>query len=155
MRHMELNLDNQLCFPLYAASRAVTRSYKPLLDKIGLTYTQYITMMALWERSPLTVNELGARLFLDSGTLTPLLKKLEQKGLVTRTRAEEDNRRVYVSLTPEGDALEDQAASIPRQMAQAATLSQEDAAELYRILHQMLGDHRPEAEVPACADKNS
>lgn len=138
MRHPELSLDRQLCFPLYAASRAVTRAYKPLLDRIGLTYTQYITMMALWEGGTMGVNELGSRLYLDSGTLTPLLKKLEAKGLVTRRRSPEDERRVEVSLTERGRALEDEAASVPRQMASCIPIPRDDAAELYRILHEML-----------------
>lgn len=138
MRHPELSLDRQLCFPLYAASRAITRAYKPLLDKLGLTYTQYITMMALWESGTMSVNELGRRLYLDSGTLTPLLKKLEAKGLVTRRRSTEDERRVEVSLTERGRAMEDEAASVPAQMARCVPLPREDAAELYRILHEML-----------------
>lgn len=140
MRHPELSLDRQLCFPLYAASRAVTRAYKPLLDRLGLTYTQYITMMALWESGTMGVNELGRRLYLDSGTLTPLLKKLETKGLVTRTRSADDERRVEVSLTERGRAMEDEAASVPGEMAKCVPLPKEDAAELYRILHEMLDD---------------
>lgn len=138
MRHPELSLDRQLCFPLYAASRAITRAYKPLLDRLGLTYTQYITMMALWESGTMSVNELGRRLYLDSGTLTPLLKKLEAKGLVTRRRSSEDERRVEVSLTERGRALEDEAASVPKKMAACVPLPREDAAELYRILHELL-----------------
>lgn len=140
MRHPELSLDRQLCFPLYAVSREVTRAYKPLLDRIGLTYTQYVTMMALWEGGTMSVNELGRRLYLDSGTLTPLLKKLEAKGLVERRRSTEDERRVEVSLTPKGDELQDEAASIPHEMERCLTIPPEDAAELYRILHEMLGD---------------
>lgn len=142
MRHPELSLDRQLCFPLYAASREVTRAYKPLLDRIGLTYTQYVTMMALWEDGTMSVNELGRRLYLDSGTLTPLLKKLEAKGLVVRQRSREDERRVEVSLTQKGDALQDEAASIPHEMAQCVPIPRKDAEELYRILHEMLGDAR-------------
>lgn len=138
MKHPELSLDRQLCFPLYAASRAVTRAYKPLLDKLNLTYTQYVTMMALWEGGTMGVNELGKRLYLDSGTLTPLLKKLEAKGLIVRRRSTEDERRVEVSLTERGRAMEDEAASVPHEMAKCISLPQEDAAELYRILHEML-----------------
>lgn len=140
MRHVELSLDRQLCFPLYAASKAVVRAYKPLLDKIGLTYTQYITMMALWEHGTMSLHELGELLYLDSGTLTPLVKKLEAKGLVTRARDPEDERRLMVSLTEKGDALQDEAARVPHEMAKTMTLSENDARELYRILHEMLDD---------------
>lgn len=150
MRHAELKLENQLCFPLYAASRAVTRAYKPYLDEIGLTYTQYITMMALWERGTMSVHELGQRLYLDSGTLTPLLKKLEAKGLVVRRRDPADERRLLVSLTAAGDALQDEAAKVPHEMSAKLTLPREDAMELYRILHEMLGDGEAAAGQPAC-----
>lgn len=155
MRHEELRLDNQLCFPLYSAARAVVRAYKPYLDGIGLTYTQYITMMALWEHAPLTVNELGGLLYLDSGTLTPLLKKLEQKGLVTRTRSTRDSRRVLVGLTGQGTALEDEAAAIPHQMERELSLPREDALELYRILHEFLGDRPAPGQEPGCSRQDS
>jgi len=99
MTYDHLKLDHQLCFPLYAASRLVVKHYKPLLDPLGLTYTQYITLLALWEEDHQTVTAIGDRLYLDSGTLTPVLKKLEQQGLITRTRRLEDERSVLISLT--------------------------------------------------------
>lgn len=134
-----LKLDNQLCFPLYACAKEIVRRYKPFLDEIDLTYTQYITMMVLWEEKQLTVKELGKRLFLDSGTLTPLLKRLEQKGLVKRERDNEDERVLIVSITVSGEKLKEQAVSIPYKMTQCVKLDMEDAKELYRILHKMLG----------------
>ncbi|WP_298213949.1 MarR family transcriptional regulator [Acidovorax sp.] len=106
-------LDNQVCFALYSASLAMTKLYKPLLDAVGLTYPQYIVMLVLWEQDGLTVSELGERLFLDSGTLTPLLKRLEASGLITRLRDAQDERRVRISLTAPGRALRDQAERIP------------------------------------------
>ncbi len=117
MKYDMLKLDNQLCFALYACSREVTKHYKPELDKIGITYTQYVTLMVLWEKDNITVKELGTKLRLDSGTLTPLLKKLETKGLVTRTRDIKDERNVYVSLTEDGFNLKDKALEIPQKMS--------------------------------------
>lgn len=108
-----LFLDNQLCFALYSASLQMTKLYKPLLDEIGLTYPQYVTMLSLWETDGVTVGTLGERLFLDSGTLTPLLKRLEAAGLVTRTRNAEDERQVLIRLTPKGRSLKQKAACIP------------------------------------------
>jgi DNA-binding MarR family transcriptional regulator len=108
-----LQLDNQLCFALYSTSLAMTRLYKPLLDELGITYPQYLALLVLWEKDGLSVSELGERLFLDSGTLTPLLKRLESSGLVTRLRAVEDERRVHITLTPAGRALKERAAKIP------------------------------------------
>ena len=139
-----LKLDNQLCFPLYACAKEIVRRYKPFLDEIDLTYTQYITMMALWEDKKLTVKELGKRLFLDSGTLTPLLKRLEQKGLVKRERDSEDERVLIVSITEAGETLREQAVSIPYRVTECVKLDREDAAELYRILHKMLGSFEQE-----------
>ena len=134
-----LKLENQLCFPLYACAREVVKKYKPFLDDIDLTYTQYVTMMVLWEKPTVTSKEIGERLHLDSGTLTPVIKKLAEKGLVTRTRSAEDERNLVVTLTDAGLALRDRAACIPGQMGQCICLSPEDAATLYRILYQMLG----------------
>jgi DNA-binding MarR family transcriptional regulator len=114
-----LLLDNQLCFALYSASLLMTKLYKPLLDEIGLTYPQYLAMLALWEEDGVTVSALGARLHLDSGTLTPLLKRLEKVGLLTRERNEEDERQVLVRLTQEGRALKKRAADIPRKIVAA------------------------------------
>jgi DNA-binding MarR family transcriptional regulator len=108
-----LLLDNQLCFALYSTSLAMTKLYKPLLDELGLTYPQYLTMLVLWEQDGLTVSELGQRLYLDSGTLTPLLKRLESSGLISRIRAVEDERRVHITLTAAGRKLKAQAAKIP------------------------------------------
>ena len=114
-----LLLDNQLCFALYSTSLAMTRAYKPLLKEIGITYPQYLALLVLWESDGLSVSELGKRLFLDSGTLTPLLKRLESLGLVSRLRAVEDERRVHISLTPRGRALKAKAARIPACIASA------------------------------------
>lgn len=108
-----LLLDNQLCFALYSTSLAMTKLYKPLLDELGLTYPQYLTMLVLWEQDGLTVSELGQRLYLDSGTLTPLLKRLESSGLISRIRAVEDERRVHITLTAAGRKLKTRAAKIP------------------------------------------
>lgn len=108
-----LRLDNQVCFALYSASLAMTKVYKPLLETVGLTYPQYLVMLVLWERDGVTVSELGERLFLDSGTLTPLLKRLEASGLIARIRDAQDERRVRISLTAPGRALRDKAESIP------------------------------------------
>ena len=108
-----LQLDNQLCFALYSTSLAMTKLYKPLLEELGLTYPQYLAMLVLWEQDGLTVSELGERLYLDSGTLTPLLKRMEAAGLVSRLRAVQDERRVHITLTAAGRKLKDKAAKIP------------------------------------------
>ncbi len=133
-----LKLENQLCFPLYACAREVVKRYKPFLDDIDLTYTQYVTMMVLWEKPSVTSKEIGERLHLDSGTLTPVIKKLAEKGLVTRNRSVEDERNLVVTLTDAGLALRDRAACIPGQMGKCICLSPEDARTLYRILYQLL-----------------
>ena len=134
-----LKLENQLCFLLYASSREIVKRYKPLLDKIDLTYTQYIAMLVLWEKKQLTVKELGECLYLDSGTLTPLLKKLESKGLVTRTRSEKDERSLVVTLTQEGEKLKEQAVEIPLQIAGCINLTPQEGKLLYDMLHKVLG----------------
>lgn len=133
-----LRLDNQLCFPLYAASHMIIRLYRPVLDPLGLTYTQYITLLALWERDDVTVKELGARLYLDSGTLTPLLKKLETRGIVERERDSADERSVRIRLTESGAALKSQAAEVPSKVASCIDLPREDALELHRLLYALL-----------------
>ena len=133
-----LKLENQLCFPLYACAREVVKRYKPFLDDIDLTYTQYVTMMVLWEARKTTSKVIGEKLHLDSGTLTPVLKKLAEKGLVTRQRSPEDERNLTVTLTPEGEALRTRAACIPGKMGACIHLSPEDARALYRILYAML-----------------
>ena len=134
-----LKLENQLCFPLYACSREIVKKYKPFLDKIDLTYTQYIVMMVMWERKNVNVKELGRCLYLDSGTLTPLLKKLESKGFVTRMRSEADERNLVVSITDDGEKLKDRAVNIPLEIAGCTNLSQEEALNLYSILYKKLG----------------
>jgi DNA-binding MarR family transcriptional regulator len=133
-----LKLDMQLCFPLYACSRHMIRLYKPFLNKLELTYTQYITMMVLWEKHAVTVKELGTELYLDSGTLTPLLKKLEERGLVTRRRSEADERNLIVTVTEKGMALREPALPIPEEMAKCINLDKEEIGELYRMLYKML-----------------
>ena len=134
-----LKLNNQICFPLYACSKEIIRRYKPFLDKVDLTYTQYITMMALWENESMNVRELGSCLFLDSGTLTPLLKKLENKGYIKRSRSKEDERNLIVTLTDKGWELREEMLSIPRSMANCVDLDQQEAADLYRLLYKVLG----------------
>ena len=133
-----LLLENQLCFPLYAAAKDVVSRYKPMLDNIGLTYTQYITMMALWEYKSLSVSQLGERLYLDSGTLTPLLKRLAQKGLINRERSVQDERQVLVTLTQAGEALKEKAIEIPPKIGRCLNLNVEEAAALYRLLYKVL-----------------
>lgn len=133
-----LRLDSQLCFPLYACARKVIGLYKPYLDQLDITYTQYITLMVLWETPETTSKEIGRRLYLDSGTLTPLLKKLEEKGLIYRSRDADDERNLLVRLTDEGMALRESAVSIPEQIGACIKLSHEDAYELYLLLHRLL-----------------
>lgn len=139
MRYDSLKLENQICFPLYAASRELIKQYKPFLDTIDLTYTQYIAMMLLWEKKSLTVKEMGEFLYLDSGTLTPLLKKMEAKGLVTRNRSTEDERSLNVTITDEGEQLKEKALSVPVEMAKCSRIEPEEAVMLYGILYKMLG----------------
>ena len=133
-----LALENQLCFPLYAASKEITRRYKPFLDPLGLTYTQYVAMMVLWEHDGITVGELGSKLYLDSATLTPLLKRLEAHGFVRRERSHEDERAVIVTLTDEGRALREHALEVPYCMAGCLEISPEDATELKMLLEKLL-----------------
>ena len=133
-----MKLENQLCFPLYAAARQVTALYTPYLKELGLTYTQYIVFLVLWENDGIPVGELGRRLYLDNGTLTPLLKKLESAGYLTRSRDTADERVVTVALTDEGRALQSKAAHIPEAIGSCINLSERDAVELYRILYQLL-----------------
>ncbi|MBQ9482810.1 MAG: MarR family transcriptional regulator [Ruminiclostridium sp.] len=134
-----LKLENQLCFPLYACSREIVKKYHPHLDDIGLTYTQYIVMMVMWDKKRLSVKELGEKLYLDSGTLTPVLKSLESKGFVTRKRSSEDERVLIVEITDGGEALKERAAEIPPKIACCVTLTPEEAAELHRMLYKILG----------------
>ena len=134
-----LKLKSQLCFPLYACSKEIIRKYKPFLDQYDLTYTQYITMMALWENESMNVRELGGALFLDSGTLTPVLKKLENKGYIERRRSKEDERNLIVTVTQKGWDLRDEALSIPASMSSCVNLDPEEAAQLYSLLYKVLG----------------
>lgn len=131
-QHSMLQLDNQLCFALYSASLAMTKVYKPLLDAIGLTYPQYLVMLVLWEHDGLIVSEIGDRLRLDSGTLTPLLKRLETSGLLTRRRATDDERRVQVSLTDAGRLLKTRAGPIPACIVEASQCALPELAALTR-----------------------
>ena len=134
-----LKIENQLCFPLYACSREVIKQYKPYLDKMDLTYTQYVVMMALWEEKEMTVKALGDRLYLDSGTLTPLLKKLETKGYITRTRSRRDERNLLVGVTESGAALREQAMAMPRAIEAHTELTREETETLYNLLYKILG----------------
>lgn len=134
-----LKLENQLCFPLYVCSKEIVRQYKPFLDELDLTYTQYIAMMALWEHKSLNVKGLGEYLFLDSGTLTPVLKTLEKKGWIRRERSKDDERVVMVTITEAGLTLRKKALDIPQKISQCVDLSPEDAIELHRILNILAG----------------
>lgn len=133
-----LKLENQLCFPLYAASKEIVRQYKPFLAELNMTYTQYITMMVMWEHKELTVKELGQYLYLDSGTLTPLLKTMEKKGWVERNRSKEDERVLNVSITESGEKLKESAVNVPIQLAECVKLEPEEAEQLYKILYKIL-----------------
>lgn len=137
--HPQLALSSQLCLPLYAAARGVTRRYAELLTEVGLTYPQYVTMLALWDAgAPLTVGEIGERLHLDSGTLTPVLKRLESAGHVARHRDDADERRVLVEVTPEGERLRAQVADVPERAWRGTGLQAEDAQQLRRLLDRLL-----------------
>ena len=138
-RYDALKLENQLCFPLYVCAKEIVKAYKPYLDELGLTYTQYITMMVLWEQKELRVKEVGERLFLDSSTLTPLLKRLEEKGFLTRRRSETDERDVFVTITEAGEALRERAVTVPERLAACVQLEPQKAAELYRTLYEIIG----------------
>ena len=138
-KYDKLKLENQLCFPLYACSKEIVRKYKPFLDELDLTYTQYIAMMVLWEHRQISVKDMGALLYLDSGTLTPVLKKLEQKGYLVRARDSEDERVLNVTITELGEKLKEDAVLVPKKMGCCVCLEKEDADELYRLLHKVLG----------------
>jgi DNA-binding MarR family transcriptional regulator len=129
-----LRLDRQICFPLYAASNLLTRLYRPVLAKLGLTYPQYLVMLVLWESAPQSVSELGARLHLDSGTLTPLLKRLEQAGFVSRQRDAGDERRVLIDLTAAGRTLRRKASAVPTTLAKGLNLPTDDVETLRRAV---------------------
>lgn len=133
-----LKLDNQLCFPLYACAKEVVRQYKPFLEEIDLTYTQYIAMMVMWEKKEMNVKALGERLYLDSGTLTPVLKKLEAKKLITRTRDKDDERSLVIAITQEGEELREKAVHVPEKISHCVKLNEQDQKDLYRILNTLL-----------------
>ena len=137
-KYESLKIENQLCFPLYACAKEVVRRYKPFLDKIDLTYTQYIVMMVMWNRKRVNVKELGETLYLDSGTLTPLLKRLESKGLIKRERSHEDERALDVSITVKGEELKNEALKVPKEMGSCIKLTKEEASTLYNLLYKTL-----------------
>ena len=134
----QLQLDGQICFPLYACARKVISAYNPLLKPLGLTYTQYLVMLELWEKEKEKVGELCHRLYLDCGTITPMLKKMEESGWLTRCRCKVDERVVYVALTEKGRALREEVKDIPGKVGEGITLPDEEAFELYRLLHKLL-----------------
>ncbi len=138
MPYDKLKLENQLCFPLYACSKEIIKKYKPYLDPLGITYTQYIALMVLWEEDNITVKELGKKLYLDSGTLTPLFKKMESQNLVIRKRSSDDERNVYIRLTDEGKTLRDKALDIPERIGRCIDLPMEDIVQLQKSLHKLL-----------------
>ena len=140
--HEAMKLANQLCFPLYAAARNVTGLYTPWLKPLGLTYTQYIVLLVLWEKDGLSVTEIGEKLMLDNGTLSPLLKKLEQAGYVSRQRSREDERIVSIVLTAAGKALQEKAKDVPRQVAGCFGLPPEKARTLYTLLYELLDSRK-------------
>ena len=133
-----LKLENQLCFPLYACAKEIVRRYTPLLEPLGLTYTQYIAMMVLWEHKNISVKDMGELLYLDSGTLTPMLKKMEKAGWITRKRDEKDERSVIISLTDSGIKLKEKAVEVPAKMVQCINLEQSDAMQLYNLLNKLI-----------------
>jgi len=137
-----LRLKNQLCFPLYAVSNLITRRYKPLLDRLDLTYTQYIVMMVMWEERKVNVKFLCEALGLKTNTLTPLLKKLQEKGFIAKTRSCEDERNLVITLTPEGEMLQERAVCVPEGIAREFHLTAEEAAALYTILYKILDEDR-------------
>jgi len=140
--HEIMKLDNQLCFPLYAAARNVTGLYTPYLKPLGLTYTQYITFLVLWEKDGISVSEIGSRLMLDNGTLSPMLKKMEQAGYIERKRSKDDDRVVIISLTEKGRDLQKKAREIPEKVGRCIDLPIEKAKELYDLLYELLENQR-------------
>jgi len=135
-----LNLENQLCFPLYVCSKEIVRKYKPFLEKIDLTYTQYIVMIILWEYGKMNLKDLGNKMYLDSGTLTPLLKKLEIKGYIKRNKSCEDERNLMIELTKKGESLKDEAIDIPNKIGSCLNLDKEDTTTLYELLYKILNN---------------
>ena len=144
--HEAMKLANQLCFPLYAASRSVVSLYTPWLKPLGLTYTQYIVFLVLWEKDGITVGEICDRLMLDNGTVSPLLKKMQQAGLIEKTRNAEDDRMVLITLTDEGRALQEKAKDIPGRVANCIDLPPEKAQMLYSLLYELLDKQKHETK---------
>lgn len=140
-----LRLDRQICFPLYALSREITQHYRPLLDELDITYPQYLVLLVMWEHKKQTVNQLGVKLRLDSGTLTPLLKRMEQKGFLRRTRSPADERVVEITLTESGRALEHTACCIPEKLAESLRISEEDLVQLYTLVTKLMAQSAPPA----------
>ena len=139
-----MKLENQLCFPLYAAARSVTSMYTPWLKKLGLTYTQYIVFLVLWEKDGIPVGEICEKLMLDNGTVSPLLKKMEQAGYIRRARSAEDDRVVVISLTEQGRNLQEQAKEIPEKVGGCVDLPPEKAQKLYELLYELLDSSKGE-----------
>ena len=137
-----MKLENQMCFPLYAAARSVTSLYTPWLKELGITYTQYITFLVLWEKDGITVGEICERLMLDNGTVSPLLKKMENAGYITRSRSAEDDRVVVITLTEQGREMQEKAKDIPEKVGECIDLSPEKAVKLYELLYELLGKER-------------
>ena len=137
MVYEQLKLENQLCFPVYAASRLITREYQPFLDKLEITYPQYLVLMVLWEKDSLSVNEITEKLILNTNTMTPILKRMEAQGIIIRKRSEEDERRVIITLTPKGKQLQSEASSIPEKLV-ARLVSENVSLEELKILKDQL-----------------
>ena len=141
-----LKLSNQLCFPLYACGKEIVRQYKPFLDEFNLTYTQYIVLLVLWEKDHVSVKEIGEKIYLDSGTLTPLLNKLENKGLIKKETNKKDERGLLISLTKKGSDLKSQVTNVPTCVAKTICLNDEEAKTLYILLYKMLGGFKDDNE---------
>ncbi len=137
-KYDQLKLENQICFPLYVSSKEIIRKYKPFLDEVGLTYTSYIVMMVLWEHKEMNVKQLGDNLWLDSGTLTPVLKKMEQKGFITRKRIDNDERKVNITITTTGEELRDKVLDIPSHIFSCTNLDLEEAEMLHKLLYKVI-----------------
>ncbi len=137
-----MKLENQLCFPLYAASRNITNLYTPLLKPLGLTYTQYLVFLVLWEQDGIPVGEICEKLRLDNGTLSPLLKKMQQAGYIEKVRSKDDDRVVLISLTNEGRQLQEKASQVPQKLGSCIRISPEKAKALYDILYEILDSQK-------------
>lgn len=133
-----LKLESQVCFPLYVASRMLTRAYQPLLDKLEVTYPQYLVLMVLWEQEQLTVNEIAQRLYLNTNTITPLLKRMEKSGILVRNRSQEDERKVFIALSPKGHQMKEAAYCIPEELFKKMDLPEDELAALKRTLAKLI-----------------